>query len=128
MSWRLKVALWLLGSPKNDEERNSLVTHILDNLGVIPLRDIIQVNDRGEILINNVLLGYEDAQKLKEGAIAALKNQTMRLVWDQIRYECFKGGVSQGEKPSDLYFYRTALWNGEQERKYLRLLAGDATE
>ena len=109
-------------------ERNLLTSAVLDRIGALPLRDIISVNEQGFLLVNGVLLEPTQAQVLREEAKKALANKANKLVWDQVRYSAFVGGVSQGASPEDILFYRTAIWNGEQVRNYLRVLAGDVVD
>lgn len=106
------------------ESRNLLTVSLLDRIGALPIRDIIALSESNQLLVNGVPLEYDVAIKLREGAKAALNNPALKLVWDQVRYTAFVGGVSTSEKSLDLYFYKTAIWNGEQERNWLRVLAG----
>lgn len=124
----VRLAVWLLDKVElSIDQRNLLTGKLLDQLGArTPLRDIIRIDEEGTLLVNgNPLTPYE-ARQYHEGAKSALNNATMRLIWDQIRYECFKGGVSNGAKPEDIMFYRTALWNGERERFFLALFEGQS--
>lgn len=119
-----KLAVRLLSiAALSVESRNLLTAKVLDAVGALPLHDILTVHD-GEIRVNGVPLEYDQAVRLREGAKQALANPTLKLVWDQVRYSSFVGGVSTGGSPQDILFYRTAIWNGEQERAWLRVLAG----
>ena len=122
-----RMVLWLLKQHTlSVEEKNLLSTTILEKIGALPIRDIISLSENNEILVNGVPLEYDKFTQLREEAKKALLNPAMRLTWDQVRYESFKGGASVGQTPEDIFFFRTAIWNGEQERKWLRILAGVA--
>lgn len=121
----VRLVCRLLKRDLSVENKNLLTTTIVEKIGALPLRDMIVITESAEILVNGVPLEYDQAVRLREGAKTALTNPALKLVWDQVRYEAFVGSASVGRTPEDLYFYRTAIWNGEQERKYLRILAGN---
>lgn len=124
----VKLAVWLFKAPTlSIESRNLLTVYLLERLGALAIRDTIEISENG-LLVNGVPLEYDAALKLREGAKAALQNQALQLVWNQVRYSAFVGSASTGTTPIDLYFFRTAIWNGEQERNWLRVLAGEIAE
>lgn len=109
-------------------ERSRLSTGILNKLGALPTGDIITVNESNEILVNGVLLEYERARALREGARAALNNVALRIVRQQVAYNAIKTGIHKAETESQLYFGRAALYYGQQEEDLLLLLAGVTPE
>lgn len=123
----VRLVVWLLDKANlTIDQRNLLTGKLLDTMGSsTPLRDIIRIDEEGTLLVKGSPLTPYEARQYLEGAKSALNNATLQLIWDQIRYECFKGGVSNGAKPEDILFYRTALWNGERERFYLSLFEGN---
>ena len=120
-----KLAVWLLGRAAiSVEDRNLLTSAILEKVSATPLRDIITASESGEILVNGAPLDTDVLVKMRETAKVALENNALKLVWDQMLYRSLLGSVT-GKAPEDILFYRTAMWNGEQERRYLRILAGE---
>jgi hypothetical protein len=120
-----KLAVWLLGRAAiSVEDRNLLTAALLEKVNAFPLRDIITGSESGEILVNGAPLDTDVLVKMRETAKVALENNALKLVWDQMLYRSLLGSVT-GVKPEDILFYRTAMWNGEQERRYLRILAGE---
>lgn len=108
-------------------DRSLLSTAILRKLGALPTGDIITVNESNEILVNGVLLEFESARALREGARAALNNQALRIVRQQVAFNAIKIGVHKAESDSQLYFGRAALWWGQQQDDLLMTLAGQAS-
>lgn len=127
-----KIRLWLfrqlLRAPLSREERALYTGFLLDALDGAPVRDIILVNEQGELLVNGRSLTPEELGAYGKMAKGLLDHPLLKLIWDQIRYSCFKGGVSGGKDQDSILFYRTALWFGEQERAWLRLLAQDDSD
>lgn len=123
----IKLAIKLLKmTTLSVESRNLLTSQVLETLGAVPIRDTISISTSGEILVNGVPPDYDVFLKLREGAQLALENTAMQLVWNQVRYTSLVGSATQGSTPTDIYFYRVAIWIGEQERNWLRILAGIA--
>lgn len=121
---RLALFRYLLRAPLSREERALYTGSLLSALDGSPIRDIILINEQGELLVNGRPLTPEELGAYGKMAKGILENPFMKLIWDQVRYTSFKGGVSEGTNPESIVFYRTALWFGEQERAWLRLLAG----
>lgn len=125
----LSIRLWLfhclLRAPLSREERALYTGSLLAALDAVPVRDIIQINEQGELLVNGRPLTPTETSAYGKIAKGILENTLMKLIWDQIRYTSFKGGVSEGNNQDSIIFHRTALWFGEQERAWLRLLADE---
>ena len=124
-----KISLWLLKylskASLSREDRILYTGQLLEALDGALVKDIILVNEQGELLVNGRPLTAQERSAYAKIAQAALENPVMKLIWEQIRYVCFKEGVSKGNNADSIIFYRTALWYGEQERLWLRLFAGD---
>lgn len=124
-----KIRIWLfkylLRSSLSRDERALYTGFLLNSLEGIPVRDIILINEQGELLVNGRPLTPEELSAYGKMAKGLLDSPLMKLIWDQIRYTSFKGGVSEGINQDSIIFYRTALWFGEQERAWLRMLADD---
>lgn len=117
---------WLVGKlikRTSTAERNKIVIHILDSLQASPLNDIISVNDDGELTVNNRSLDIEKGRQLRTAADAALRNQALNLIREQVKYIAFVGAATKAQLPEDLLFYRAALWWGQEIERFLKLLA-----
>ena len=112
---------WIHLLPK--KKRRQLVMHMLD-VEAVPLSAIVDVNEDGQLTISGRTLDIEKAKQLQVHARAALENKALALIREQVRYESYVGAAVKVKTPDELTFYRAALWWGQMEEKYLRLLAG----
>lgn len=104
-------------------ERNLFTELVLDRLDALPLHDIITVGDEGELLINGSVVDLEKARDLHVLANAALDNKAEKLIDEQVMWAAMVNGLHKGDTPEKLYFYRAAIWFGQQRENLLRLLA-----
>lgn len=123
-----RVLIWLfkhLSRSNLTRENRALFTgYLLKSIDGVPVRDIINVNEEGDLLVEGRPLTLDELHAFKNMAKGLLDNLLLKTIWDQIRYQCFKMGVSEGINSDSILFARTALWFGEQERQWLRLFAG----
>jgi hypothetical protein len=124
MNWiATKLACFLLRRTNLSVENRSLLTAcLLDRLGALPFRDIIQRNEN-EMLVNGVPLDYETARALNESAKAALNNSALKVVWDSVAFLAVNNGIHKAETERQIFWARAALWWGQQERTILEELA-----
>lgn len=115
-NWTLKRSSLTLA------QRNSIVIHILDTLEALPLRDIISSSDEG-ILVNGKQVTLDKLQVLRDAATAALDNQAFNYIGEQVVWVALQRGIHNGTTPESLYFYRAAIWFGEQMKAHLQILA-----
>lgn len=123
-----KLAVWLTSysltrSDLSLEQRNKIVNHIMASLHALPINGIITTNENGEMLISGRLLNIERAKQLKESARAVLDNQAFKVVNQEVLYVSVVGGLHKSTRPEDLYFYKTAIWFGQQLESQLKILA-----
>lgn len=124
MRWLgVHLACFLLKLPLNMAQRTRLVGAMLASNNAVPLKDVIEHLPDGSLVINGRLVDYDVAAQLREGARAALDNQTLKLVDEQVAVVAGKRGVQEGDTPEKLYFYRAALWWGGYSRELLEKLA-----
>lgn len=105
------------------KERNEIVRHILDNLQSLPLAGIISTNEGGEVLLNGEELDIEKIRVLKESARVVLENQAFKIINQEVLYLSVIKGLHQATSDNDLYFYRAAIWFGQQFEIQLKILA-----
>lgn len=115
---------WLLKKKLTPEQHNEIVVHILDSLHAMPLTDIIIASEAG-LFVQGKEVGIEQGSILRNAAMQMTRNKAWSLIREQVVYESFVGSSVKAVKPEDLLFYRAALWWGQQEEKYLRLLIGE---
>lgn len=105
------------------KQRNEIIIHILDNLQGLPISGIIKVNDEGEVLLNGRSLDLDKVRQLRESAMLALDNQAIKIVNQEVLYAAIVGGLHKATSDNDLYFYRAAIWFGQQVEMQLKILA-----
>lgn len=119
-----KFAVYLLNKATLSKENHALLsTCVLDKLVALPFRDIIVYNEEGNLLVNGNPLDLEKMRLLRESARAALSNQALKIIRDQVAYEAIKIGVHQAQIVDQMVFGKSAIWWGEQELKHLLTLA-----
>ena len=106
------------------QQRTKLVGAILDANNAVPLSDIFTVGADGSMFIKGIKVDYDKATQLKASADMALDSAARSVITEQVAAIAGKRGVSEGDTPEKLYFYRAALWWGMQEQQYLETLAG----
>jgi hypothetical protein len=119
----VQLACFLLKLPLNMRQRTRLVGAILDSNNAVSLNDLIIVDSAGRLIVGGEIVDHELAVKLRDGARYALDNQTLKIVREQVAATAGKRGVSEGDTPEKLYFYRAALWWGKKEDELLTMLA-----
>jgi hypothetical protein len=62
---------------------------------------------------------------LRESALAALNNQALKLVHDRTTFAAITSGLHQASNDQQIGFGKAAIWYGQKEIEFLKLLAGD---
>lgn len=109
------------------EERTLCTGVVLDKIAALPLRAIIENSDEG-ILINGKQVDIEKLRVLREHAVAALDNQALNFIAEQVVWIAVQRGIHQAKTPEDLFFYRAAIWFSEQMKIHLQILAQQSQE
>lgn len=119
----VKLALWLLKKRELTLQERTLFTGIiLDKLDAYPLRAIIENSEEG-ILINGKLVDFDKLRVLRDAAKAAIENQALNLIGEQVTWIAIQRGIHNADTPEKLYFYRAAIWFSEQLKAHLQILA-----
>lgn len=105
------------------EQRNKIIIHIISSLHALPISGIITVNEEEEVLLSGRPLDFDKLRHLRESSIAALDNQAFKIINQEVLYAAVVGGLHKATTPEDLYFYRAAIWFGQQVQAQLRILA-----
>ena len=119
-----KLACFLLKKGNlSIEDANKCTGAILNNLNALPIHDIISVDSQSQLLVGGKLLSFDDAKKLRIGAVLALENQTLKFVREQVAFAAVTTGVHKAETPAQMFFARAALWYHQQLGETLEVLA-----
>lgn len=109
-------------------ERAMLTSALLQHLEALPLRDMISYSDEGILLVNGQQLGFEKMKVLREAAIAALGNQALQLLEQQVLSVAVQRGLHQADTTEKVMFYRAAIWYGGQLAEHLQKFAQQGQE
>lgn len=121
-----KIIIWLLSNRKIESEDKTLVLNaLLKNMNVVPIRDVIHLNEKGLIVINGKEQDSEQSMYVLQGCQALRDNKTRRLIRDQITYEATKIGIHHGMTPESIQFSKATIWWGQQEERILTSLLGE---
>lgn len=101
---------------------------VLDKLRGLPLKDMIQADGFGNVLINGKPVDQELLANLRESARGALVNQAFLLIQEQVAFNAIKVGIHTAQDYAQLFFARSAIWWGQQQMELLRILAGQSEE
>lgn len=123
MRFLVKFALGVLRrSDLTVAEQTACLGAVLGKLEALPIKEIIGQTDEG-ITINGMPLTIDKIKTLRESALAALENQALNIVGEQVVWTAIQRGIHNADTPEKLYFYRAAIWFGEQLKAHLRILA-----
>lgn len=121
----VSLVLWFLKRSRISlEQKGILLNGILDKLAMLPLRDIIQINQEGMLVVNEVIVDRDKASSLRDSAKSVLLNEANTLVDNQVLFEAFNFGINSSVNFEQIYSAKMAVWWGKQRYKHLTLLAG----
>ncbi len=120
----IKIISFLLGNKELSLEDRSLLTSlVLDKLQALTLKNIITISEDGSVIVNGKTLTSEHKILLRESARGALNNQALNLIHDQVEYTAITNGIHKANNSQQLLFSQSAIWYGQQEREWLKILA-----
>lgn len=116
----VKIVMYLLKSNKvTGENKNKILSYLLQNIQAIPIRDVIKFDVDGTLKINNRALEMEQAIAFRDSARVLKDNFAKKLIQDQLTYEAIQMGVHQGLNSEMIMFSKCALWLIQEENKLL---------
>lgn len=118
----IKFLKYLFRRNLSADEANELVALVLEKLGALPFKEVI-TQEGSQLFINGVEVDFEKARLIRESALAALENPALRLVREQTAFAAVTYGMHKAETPVQMLFGRAALWFGQQEIRFLEILA-----
>lgn len=122
--WATKLAIVLLNNSRiGNDDRQLLTSALLVNLGALPLRARIVVDDAGQIFVNELQMTVESARQMHDGSKAMLTNFARKFVREQVTYMAILKGVHENTSPEQGLFAKAALWFYQEEEDLYRRLA-----
>lgn len=109
----------------SDADRAKLSSVIMQELGALPVKEIIETDAQGTLYLLGKPADKDVLTKLRHSAKATLNSYALNLIHDQVTWEAIKLGVHTAKSNPDLTFSRAAIWYGQQERKILTAMAID---
>jgi hypothetical protein len=119
----VKLACYLIGKGNlSIEDENKIMNILWDDIGALPFKSLFGEED-GKLTINSKTLDLDQIRSLRESAKLAVKNPSLKIIWDEVAFAAVTHGLHKAETPSQMFFARAALWWGQQEIKFLEFLA-----
>lgn len=109
----------------NNKERQMFTTILLDKLGALPLHAKIMVDKAGRVFVNGRSLNTEEADRLKQAAVAMQNNAARNLVREAVTFMAIVDGVHKNITPEMGLFAKAALWFLQEEDTLYTLLAAE---
>lgn len=124
-----RFASWFAGallrsSVLTETDRIKLSRTIMGELGALPIKEIIEIDRNGNIFMNGTPADPDIVKKLSNSARGAINSYALNFIHDQVMFEAIKLGVHTVETERQMHFSRAAIWYGQQEKKWLKILAG----
>jgi len=101
------------------EDRNAIVTVLLDKLVVLPLNNTLVINHKG-IVVNGKPLEQEVALNFVESCHALKGNMARNIIREQMKFLAINLGIHNAVSLDTMYFAKAALWNIQQEDELLQ--------
>lgn len=111
-----KLALALLDySRLSNENRQLLTASLLHQLGAVPLRAKVVVDDLHQVFIDGKPMTMETSRLMHEGSKALLRNFARKVVREQVTFMAITKGVHENISPEQGLFAKAALWAMQEE-------------
>lgn len=118
------LVLWLLKKESiTGEDKNRVVSALLQNIHAYPIRDVIQLSYDRAARINGRELSTEQTIALRESCKALNDNWSRKVIHEQLQFEAIKLGIHNGLNPDTLMFSKAILWTIQEEQKLIEKLA-----
>lgn len=120
----VKLAKYLLESGNLSMEDSAILTGtVLSKLGALPFKDVFDVDDQGNLVIDGKQVDLEKAKYLRDSAISALNNQALSLICERVAFLAVSQGIHKAETIPQMYWGRVGIWWGENIKNNLSALA-----
>jgi len=117
-----KLSIWLIKRSKLSLEQKAQITSaLLENIGALPIRDVIEFDYEGTIKVGGQAIDMEKAILIKTGAKALRDNFTRKVLRDQMKYNALMLSVT-GTNIEQIMFAKAANWVLLQEEELLKKL------
>lgn len=117
-----KLALWCIKKSKLTLEQKAEITAaLLENIGALPIRNVIEFDDSNTLVINGQQIDMEKAILIKTGAKVLRDNFTRQVIRNQIKYNALMLAIT-GTNIEQIMFAKAANWVLLQEEELLKKL------
>lgn len=121
-----KLAVFALRHKKLSGEQKAFVTSaLLDNLTTFPIRDIISIDQAGNLTVKGTKLDAEQKVSFRESGAALKASIARKLIHDQMIYKAINIGVHNGQSPDQITFSKAALWVIQEEDALIDMFTGE---
>lgn len=122
----VKIALFSLKCRILSGEQKAAVTSaLLDNMLVVPIKDIVKIDETGTLLLNGKNLDLEQAIMFKDSVVSLKNSYARKFINQQITFNAINLGVHSGMNTDMIVFSKAALWVIQEEEKLLSTIAQD---
>lgn len=115
-----KVIKQLKKARLSTEDRIALTTTLLNQLGTIPVRDVLTVDPLKGIQIKGKTLDIEQAVVFRDSCVVLKDNPARILINEQLTYEALKHGIHNGLNTDMIMFSKAVLWVIQEEEKLIK--------
>ena len=118
----IKFLAWLIKRSNFTLEQKAKITaELLDNIGALPIRDVLEFDYEGTIKVGGQAVDMEKAVLIKQGAKVLRDNFARRIIRDQMKYNALMLAIT-GTNLEQIMFAKAANWVMLQEDELLKKL------
>lgn len=121
-----KLVVWLLRHKQLlGESRSRVMDALLTNFNAVKIRDVIDRNEVGNLVINGRELSNEETNYFIQSCIAYRDSNARKVLRDQAVYEATKMGIHNGLTPETIQFAKAVLWWYQEQERLLNYILGE---
>lgn len=121
----MRLLLFLLKHKEVDQKNKVQILSALTQKLELPVNDNFTYDVEGTLLVKGRKLQPEQYMALREGADALKRNETRKLIHEQIAFEAVKEGMYKTISLDTLLFAKCAIWLQQQEDRLIKELSGE---
>lgn len=107
------------------ENKNRIISLLLDKIHAIPVENVVSVRTDGSILVKGRVLGIEQMAVFKDSAMALKQSFARKLIHEQMTREAIIMGVYKGADTDMMVFAKAWLYAMQEEEKLIDRIVGD---
>lgn len=121
-----QLAVFALRHNRLSGEQKAFVTSaLLANLNAFPIRDIIKIDDSGNLIVHGRTLDTEQRLALRESGANLKASLARQLVHDQMTFKAINLGIHNGLSTDAIIFSKAALWVIQEENALIDQFTGE---